>query len=182
MTDPDLFDAVDLELLPEENLLEVDVEPLPQKLKIDLNLTDTEIAQPPGLFEGLGSFSIDQRSKARYAKSTAPGVPVIQLTSTDEDVIMKVGSLLNKNYCKPVQREGRKRTYKISIGDRATLYYFLTNILPYMSERRTDQIQKIIDEIDAWKVWDKEGGTNAAARFGGFQKAKNRKERSKEEE
>lgn len=132
-----------------------------------LHLSDTEIAWIAGLLEGEGSFSFDKRPSKRYKVSTAPPAPTIQISMIDEDVIKYLANLLNKKYSEVGRRTVKnKPVYKLNVRDRETLSYLLPCILPYMGKRRSEQIQKGIDSLNAWKKWKDEGGRSLMAKEG----------------
>nr|QUX32894.1 hypothetical protein [Blidingia minima] len=119
-----------------------------------LNLTEIEVAWLSGLFEGEGSFGIDNRSAKRYINSVAPAAPFIKIAMTDEDVIAKVAKLLNKSHLSPTRKTVTNKTVFIChIGDRQTLLYLLPRMLPYMGKRRQKQIQMSIFLLNKWKIW-----------------------------
>lgn len=148
---------------------------------MSLALSEVEIAWLAGLFEGEGSFGLDKRSSKRYKVSTSPPQPFCKIAMTDEDIIKRVGRLLNRLPFSPTvrlngqdvaQTRYNKQVYVVSVGDRETLDYFLPKILPYMGERRTKQIQPCINAIEEWKLWRDQGGTSKMAKYGGIAKAK----------
>jgi len=101
----------------------------------DLGLSVTEISWLAGLFEGEASFLLDQRSKKKYKVSTSPPTAYLSIQMTDEDVIARVAQLLKKNYTFPKSKPSRKPTYKVYVGDRATLRYLLPLLFPYLGKK-----------------------------------------------
>jgi hypothetical protein len=125
-------------------------------MKSSLNLSEIEIAWLAGLFEGEASFGIDNRKIQKYKVSTSPAAPFIKIAMVDEDVISKVSKLLNKSYFSPRRLTvTQKKVFICHIGDRLTVQYILINRLPYMSQRRSLQIQRCLDLITQWEEWKK---------------------------
>jgi hypothetical protein len=125
-------------------------------MKSSLNLSEIEIAWLAGLFEGEASFGIDNRKIQKYKVSTSPAAPFIKIAMVDEDVISKVSKLLNKSYFSPRRLTvTQKKVFICHIGDRLTVQYILINIFPYMSQRRSLQIQRCLDLITQWEEWKK---------------------------
>ncbi|MBV9865230.1 MAG: hypothetical protein JO316_07760 [Abitibacteriaceae bacterium] len=90
-----------------------------------------------GILEGEGSFMAGPPSK--------PNLPSIQMTTTDEDVAIRVASLLGvKSRAISGRRfaeNGWKQAYFVVLkGERA--YHLMAQLKPLMSRRRQQQIDK----------------------------------------
>ena len=137
----------------------------------DLYLTDTEIAWIAGIFEGEGTFGIDDRVKNRSKESTAP--PGCLVSMTDQDVILKLANMLKKKNFKAHRlTKGGKTEYILNISYRKTLRYLLPLIYPHLGQRRRGKVQKCLDVLNAWKTWYDEGGRSRAAAKSGPATAK----------
>lgn len=133
----------------------------------DIHLSETDIAWIAGLLEGEGSFGLDARSSKRYRVSTAPPMPYIRISMTDEDIIAKCSSLLHKSYFSPKRlTSAGKQVYTLHIGDRQTLFYLLPQIFPYLSKRRQKRVQECLDALNDCQVWYSRGGRQEMARRG----------------
>jgi hypothetical protein len=108
-------------------------------------MTEIETAWLAGILEGEGCF---------YLPKNSPHSPVIQMSSTDHDVICRVGKLLECNVTpyRSAGKKGRlakKAAWQTTIGRRAKVQEVLTAILPHMGKRRTTKIQKCLQAIAA---------------------------------
>lgn len=136
-------------------------------MALSINLTDAEISWIAGLLEGEGSFNLDARSAKRYAVSTSPPSPFLQISMTDEDVIAHLAKLLKKNYFVEKRKTVTgKSVYKLAVGNRKLLSYLYPLILPHLSTRRQKAFQESMDAIDDWQLWLKQGGRSQMAKEG----------------
>ncbi len=105
-------------------------------------LSEFELGWVAGLLEGEGSFSV-KRSKRKNGFSCTPA---IQLTSTDEDVAVRLHKLIPAaSVCKPRRKtKGGKRVYKWSLSRSAVVSDLLICIFPLMSGRRQDKIREVL--------------------------------------
>ena len=129
--------------------------------KIDDSL---QIAWLAGILEGEGSFGF-YNNKASVA-----------ITMTAEDIIARVGMLMNTTYSMQTRRKNHwKDTYSIRLSSSKAIY-IMTTILPFMGTRRTAKIKEVLtlhaaaqayrltklrsinieidDLITCWKNWD----------------------------
>ena len=140
---------------------------IPPIAATDLYLNDVEIAWLAGLFEGEGTFGIDERSVTRYESSTSPAVPIFSISMTDEDVIAKVARMLRKDYFSPKRKTvTEKQVYTVSTQSRPILTYLLPLVLPHLGKRRAAEVEKQIDLLDKHKIWYEEGGRSTQAKRG----------------
>jgi hypothetical protein len=94
-----------------------------------------------GLLEGEGSFMKGPPSRPQY--------PVLSITSTDEDVIQRVGSLLNVGYCPVTKRQAHwKQSYTLRTHGRKAVDLML-KMRPHMSQRRQAQIDAAVISYEA---------------------------------
>ena len=131
-----------------------------------LDLTEPQIAWIAGLLEGEGSFGIDQRSSKRYANSKAPASPFIKIAMTDEDVIARLSSYLDKPYCLPKRLTVTgKQVYQLHIGEKQKVFWLLQLIRPYMGERRGAKIDECLSLLREWVDWVDQGGRSEQASY-----------------
>ena len=124
-----------------------------------LDLTESQIAWIAGILEGEGYFGIDNRSKKRYENSKTPPTPYIRLAMTDEDVVAKLSTLVDKPYFIPNRKTVKDKTvYILHIGEREKVLFLLEKILPHMGKRRSERITECISHIQEWKSWVESGG------------------------
>ena len=94
-----------------------------------------------GLLEGEGSFMKGPPSRPQY--------PVLSITSTDEDVIQRVASLLGVSYCRVTKRrEHWKQSYSLRIHGKRAVDLML-RLRPHMSGRRREQIDAAVASYQA---------------------------------
>ena len=130
-------------------------------------LSEIDIAWLAGLLEGEGSFLLDNRSAKRFKVSTSPPSPFIKIQMTDEDVIKKVATMVNKNVFSPTRKTVKsKTTYSVHIGDRPTLRILLPRLFPYLGARRQAQAQPLLDALKAHEEWLAQGGLSKMAKEG----------------
>ena len=104
-----------------------------------ITLSETQAAWLAGLFEGEASFSY-----------VTTGHPRIVLQMTDFDIVQRVADIFNVNVHtrkKAKGREHHKTLYAIAICKAQILCDTLTQILPYMGERRSQRIIEILDYL-----------------------------------
>jgi hypothetical protein len=124
-----------------------------------LDLTESQIAWIAGILEGEGYFGIDNRGKKRYENSKTPPTPYIRLAMTDEDVVAKLSTLVDKPYFTPNRKTVKDKTvYILHIGEREKVLFLLEKILPHMGKRRSERITECISHIQEWKSWVENGG------------------------
>ncbi|BDA51901.1 hypothetical protein COCOBI_pt-2040 (chloroplast) [Coccomyxa sp. Obi] len=132
-----------------------------------LSLTEIEIAWLAGLIEGEGSFGLDARSATQYKISRAPPSPYMRISMIDEDVIERVGKLVNKKCFSPTRRTvTEKQVYAVHVGDRATLSWLLPRLFPYFGKRRQEAVQECLDALADWEVWYAAGKRGEMAKQG----------------
>ncbi|MDT7541147.1 MAG: hypothetical protein QOE33_1051 [Acidobacteriota bacterium] len=94
-----------------------------------------------GLLEGEGSFMKGPPSRPQY--------PVLSITSTDEDVIQRVGSLLGVSYCSVTKRKTHwKQSFSLRIHGRKAVD-LMTRMRSHMSTRRREQIDIAVASYEA---------------------------------
>ena len=103
-------------------------------------LTVSEWAWLAGILEGEASFHMFQKQ-----------YPRIILGMTDEDVITKIANFFGCKIIKRIDKRSSdyKPCYQISITHRKKVSSIITNIFPYMSKRRRDQIQLFINQYQS---------------------------------
>lgn len=130
-------------------------------------LSEIDIAWLAGLLEGEGSFLLDNRSAKRFKVSTSPPSPFIKIQMTDEDVIKKVATMVNKNVFSPTRKTVKsKTTYSVHIGDRPTLRILLPRLFPYLGARRQAQAQDLLNALKDHEKWLAEDGLSKMAKEG----------------
>ena len=105
-------------------------------------LSELEVGWVAGLFEEEGSFSI-KKGKRKYGCSCTP---LVQLASTDEDVVSRLHTLVPAgSVCEPTRltKEG-KQIYKWSLSNSEAVLDLLTLLFPLMSDRRKARIREIL--------------------------------------
>lgn len=139
-----------------------------------LSLTPVEIAWLAGIVEGEGTLSLDDRSKDRYADSTAPPGCYLKVSMTDEDVIKKIADLFQrKNFQATRKTKGGKTEYIINVAGRKTLIYILPLLYPHLGQRRKKEADRCINALKDWQDWYDKGGRSLAAKKGGLTRAEN---------
>ena len=104
--------------------------------------SELELGWIAGLIEGEGSFSIKKgRRKHGYSYR-----PLIQLASTDEDVINRLQTLVPAgSICKPTRlTKGGKQVYKWALSNSEAVFDLLVLLFPLMSGRRKDRMREIL--------------------------------------
>ena len=103
--------------------------------KKGINLTETQRAWLAGLFEGEAAFSY-----------TTTGHPRVVLQMTDLDIVKRVADLFNvKIHPRKIKKEHHKPSYQIAICKAQLVCDCLSQILPYMGERRSQKIIEILN-------------------------------------
>ena len=111
-------------------------------------MKDTDWAWLAGLLEGEASFHISKRQKTFH--------PQIKLTMSDHDIVMKAYNLLELttslyHQTPEMDRNGKRKkevwTWTISKGSQ--LLPICEKLLPYMGERRSEQIKEQIAILKA---------------------------------
>ena len=92
--------------------------------------SDNDLYWLAGLLEGEGSFT--QLSKE-------PGVPVISLGMTDEDIVARAANLMKVSYHTIPLPSGKSR-YQFMIKGRPRAGRIMSTLYPLMGERRKTQI------------------------------------------
>jgi DNA-binding NarL/FixJ family response regulator len=104
-------------------------------------MDDSEFFWLCGLLEGEGSFMKGPPSRPQY--------PVLSVTSTDEDVIQRVGGLLGVSYCRVTKRRDHwRQSYSLRIHGKRAVDLML-KMRPHMSRRRREQIDAAADSYEA---------------------------------
>jgi DNA-binding NarL/FixJ family response regulator len=89
-----------------------------------------------GYLEGEGSFMKGPPSRPQY--------PVLSATSTDEDIIQRVGQLLNVSYCSVTKRKAHwRQSHTLRIHGRKAVE-LMKEMRPQMSQRRQMQIDAAV--------------------------------------
>ena len=98
-----------------------------------------DIAWIAGLLEGEGSFSI------------LKGSPIVQMQSTDRDVIERAAGILGIKFhdtpCKPRGPDYYKPVWKIALSGTRAIAWMMT-IYQFLGERRQEKVRGIIEQ---WK-------------------------------
>jgi hypothetical protein len=114
------------------------------------NLSEFDLAWLVGILEGEGNFSPNKK----------PQPPRVTVRMTDKDVIEKVAKLFGnkKIYEDRKYKDHHKQAYQTYMAKPIELRVFLPIILPYMSERRQEQIRLCIDRLNDHPGyhWDRE--------------------------
>lgn len=105
-------------------------------------LSELEIGWIAGLIEGEGSFSI-KKSKRKHGYSCTP---MVQLASTDKDVVDRLQTLVPAgSVCEPTRlTKGGKQVYKWSLSSSDAVLDLLILLFPLMSGRRKTRIREIL--------------------------------------
>ena len=134
-------------------------------------LSEIEVAWLAGLLEGEGNFGLYARSAERYEVSTAPPSPFLRISMTDQDIIERVGKLVNKRPFTPERLTATgKRVYIVHVGSRATLISLLPRLFPYLGKRRQEAVQKCLDALTEWEIWYAAGNRREMAKQGPLSK------------
>jgi len=109
------------------------------------DISEVDLAWLAGLLEGEGCFS-----------TPSPGAPCrIYIQMTDQDVMEKVGRLVNRRVGRnhpPSHRDrGWKPTYRVVINGRPARTWML-RLYPFMGARRREKIDQILQNFDHNKV------------------------------
>ncbi len=106
-------------------------------------LSDFDLGWLAGIYEGEGSVGIRVRERKG---GVSVGVQV-QLSSTDKDMIERLHALIpGSTRCVQKMMPGRKRVYKWNISKVDLAIKFLKCIHPYLSVRRQDQIDRVLEQ------------------------------------
>ena len=100
-----------------------------------------------GMIEGEGSINSHINTKSGYL------VTALSVASTDKDIIDRMNKLFpgaSRNY-KRVYENHYKTQYIWNINKRKDIRTIAATILPYLSERRTQQFTKVINQIDDYE-------------------------------
>lgn len=105
-------------------------------------LSELEVGWVAGLVEGEGSFSI-KKGKRKYGYSCTP---VVQLASTDKDVVNHLRTLIPAgSVCEPSRlTKGGKQVYKWSLSNSEAVFDLSILLFPLMSDRRKNRIREIL--------------------------------------
>lgn len=111
-----------------------------------------EIAWLAGLLEGEGCFHLESHvkvSKQKYKSGVRISVtPLIRLSSTDKDVIVRAKYILGANTISTQIKKPNKDYHTISIFGPKAISWMMT-IYPLMCSRRKFKIKSI---ISSWKI------------------------------
>jgi hypothetical protein len=99
-------------------------------------MTTEELAWLAGLLEGEGSFFLAK-------KSNGFAYPRVSLNMTDEDIIQRVASMLERRYWPFPRKPPRKTQYALQLEGRPAIK-LMEDILPFMGIRRSAKIQELI--------------------------------------
>ena len=104
-------------------------------------MTTTEIAWLAGLYEGEGCLNKDKRRKASYR---------INIVMTDKDVIERLGRVsgVGKVRGQTKQEAHHKDQYRWTVHKRKDIRSILSNILPYLGDRRAHDALNALDAIE----------------------------------
>ena len=108
-----------------------------------------DIAWLAGYLEGEGSFMKPSPS--------LPSSPVLQIESTDEDIISRISKILGIKYQKGVKprKENHKQSWQVRCRGRLAVRW-MKKLLPYMSNRRTIQINEAIASLRVNRLTDEQ--------------------------
>lgn len=106
------------------------------------NATDIELGLVIGLFEGEGCIS-GGKAKKSFA-------PVIQISSTDLDVLENIQRIVGAGYiyAKPRRKEGWKIPYVWSLTKAEDVWEFVTSVQDHLCLRRHRQIRTVFEKWD----------------------------------
>jgi hypothetical protein len=107
-------------------------------------MTKAELAWLAGLFEGEGTIYAHKVGARHYAH--------LSITSTDYDVLEKVAALTGaKIYERPndPSRIGKRTIYNAAISKSGVALALAALMLPWLGERRRDQIAKTVALVNA---------------------------------
>ena len=118
-----------------------------------------------GIFEGEGYIGLKKTVRKNNDKTYIYYQPTLSITMIDEDIIKKLSSILNQKtyrsfipYGKNVKGENYKTAYTIRIyGSKCV--YVAQKMIPYLSERRRQQIKYVLENRSQKKVYKTEGYT-----------------------
>ena len=120
-----------------------DPKPMP-----NLSVSEVGVAWASGLLEGEGSFVIHKTGAH------------VSCTSTDEDVIRTLRSLLGVGSIGgPYDRSPNKAEWRWGVYARNEVRAVLAVVRPWLGERRTTQIDKVLAHLDSTERDEPECGT-----------------------
>lgn len=105
-------------------------------------LSESELGWVAGMLEGEGSFSIKKDKRKNGFSCT----PLIQLASTDRDVVERLHKLIPAaNVCEPRRKtKGGKQVYKWSLSNYSAVSDLLICVFPLMGKRRQGKIREVL--------------------------------------
>ena len=110
-------------------------------------MTDLQLAWVSGLFEGEGSISSQTHKDYTY--------PRVSLGMTDPDVVRKFAEYvgygsITEYQPKSLKSDGStwKKVYNWRIGKKSDVVDFLTQLLPYLGDRRAHKALDALDMIE----------------------------------
>ena len=148
-------------------------------------MSEVEVAWVAGLLEGEGSFQLSDK------RATSRRTTTVRCSMTDLDIIERLAGMVNGG---PVNPDGYnndrrespvgapyKRIYAWQMSRARDVYSLLTLIKPYMGERRTQQIQVLLDYFEQTPMKYQElGGPVPHGTRSGYEYHKCRCEKCKE--
>lgn len=109
-------------------------------------LNEIDSAWAVGLLEGEGTFSIH----VRKASTTGNKEIAIHCEMTDKDVIERLYKIMGEGHVNKRDRgDGvRKVSWCWSVQDQQGIYNVCIRILPWLGERRTEKVNKLLETIE----------------------------------
>lgn len=109
--------------------------------EIDRLKAAVDIAWAAGLFEGEGSIQLWQDTKSERS------YPRLELSSTDQDVVLRFAGILGGAIYGPIERENRKPFWRwTATGERARSA--LAVLAPQLGARRTARMDDVLARAD----------------------------------
>lgn len=102
-------------------------------------MANEQIAWLAGLLEGDGSFEL-----SKNGRNVDERIPRIRLQMLDKDIVERVANMWSGTVTSGLTPKGDKIIYKTTMARRAVLEDLLPKLLPYMGERRTLMINKML--------------------------------------
>lgn len=100
-------------------------------------MANEDIAWLAGLLEGEGSFELSKNSPNTR-------IPRIRLAMLDKDIVEKAAGFLQSSITTYLTPKRNKTMYRTTIAKKEILIDLLPKLLPYMGERRTLMINKML--------------------------------------
>ena len=103
-------------------------------------MTEIEIAWLAGILEGEGCFDI-------YENNYNKNYPRLRIEMCDKDVLDRIKSIIDGGGEVIEHDRGNpkhNKTYSYSLSSKNKLKEVLTDILPYMGERRKEKIEELL--------------------------------------